>query len=174
MSDQNVPPADITSDDKIWAALAYIFSPVVPVIILLMEDKKNRPFIKAHNMQALMLGIVLWVINVALIVHSDEALLAAGFIFTFHFFNVHFRIEKFPMDPVIFSGRMSKTEMLHERKRWYDRLLATNQLDKVRVKDEWAQWKRVMHPVGFLAFGIGVVLLILIFVAMTARLFLGH
>ncbi len=34
-----------------------------------------------------------WIINVALIVHSDEALLAAGFIFTFHFFNVHFRIE---------------------------------------------------------------------------------
>ena len=36
------------------------------VIILLMEDKKNRPFIKAHNMQALILGIVLWVINVVL------------------------------------------------------------------------------------------------------------
>ena len=28
-----------------------------------------------------------WVINIALIIHSDEALLAAGFIFTFHFFN---------------------------------------------------------------------------------------
>ena len=37
-----------------------------------------------------------WMINVALILHSDEALLAAGFIFTFHFFNTHFRIEKFP------------------------------------------------------------------------------
>lgn len=111
-----------------------------------------------------------WFINVALIIHSDEALLAAGFIFTFHFFNVHFRMEKFPMDPVIFSGRMSKTEMLHERKRWYERLVATKQLDKIRVKDEWAQWKRVMHPVGFLAFGIGTFLLILIFVAMGSRL----
>jgi hypothetical protein len=65
-----------------------------------------------------------WVINIALILHSDEALLAAGFIFTFHFFNTHFRIEKFPMDTVIFSGRISKTELLHERKRWYDRLVA--------------------------------------------------
>jgi cytochrome b subunit of formate dehydrogenase len=111
-----------------------------------------------------------WMINVALIVHSDEALLAAGFIFTFHFFNVHFRLEKFPMDPVIFSGRMSKTEMIHERKRWYDRLLASKQLEKMRVKDDWAQWKRVMHPVGFLAFGIGVALLVLIFIAMSARL----
>ncbi|MBK8857893.1 MAG: hypothetical protein IPN11_09510, partial [Opitutaceae bacterium] len=61
-----------------------------------------------------------WIINIAHVIHSDEALLAAGFIFTFHFFNTHFRIEKFPMDTVIFSGRISKTEMLHERRRWYD------------------------------------------------------
>jgi cytochrome b subunit of formate dehydrogenase len=112
-----------------------------------------------------------WCINVALIIHSDEALLAAGFIFTFHFFNVHFRIEKFPMDPVIFSGRMSKTEMLHERRRWYDRLVANDCLDAVRVRDDWSQWKRVMHPIGFLAFGIGTLLLVLIFYAMGARLF---
>ena len=58
-----------------------------------------------------------WIINVALIIHSDEALLAAGFIFTFHFFNAHFRLEKLPMDTVIFSGRVSKGELLHERKR---------------------------------------------------------
>jgi len=42
-----------------------------------------------------------WVINIAMVIHSDEALLAAGFIFSFHFFNTHFRIEKFPMDTVI-------------------------------------------------------------------------
>ena len=83
-----------------------------------------------------------WVINIALIVHSDEALLAAGFIFTIHFFNTHFRLEKFPMDTVIFSGRISKSEMLHERKRWYDRLVATNRLDRHRVKDEWERWQK--------------------------------
>ncbi len=115
-----------------------------------------------------------WIINVALIVHSDEALLAAGFIFTFHFFNVHFRLEKFPMDPVIFSGRMSRAEMLHERRRWYDRLVATGQLDKIRLRDEWSQWRRVMHPLGFMAFGTGVVLLVLIFYAMGSRLISPH
>ena len=116
-----------------------------------------------------------WRINVALVVHSDEALQAAGFIFRFHFFNVHFRIEKFPMDPVIFSGRISRTETLHERKRWYDRLVASKQFDQIRVRDEWSQWRHVMHPVGFLALGIGVLLLVLIFVAMGSRLFgLGH
>ena len=54
----NEPMMDVTSDDKLWAALAYVFSPLVPIIILLMEDKKNRPFIKAHNTQALILGII--------------------------------------------------------------------------------------------------------------------
>jgi cytochrome b subunit of formate dehydrogenase len=130
-------------------------------------------------------GLIMWfpeyftlflpgsIINIALIIHSDEALLAAGFIFTFHFFNVHFRVEKFPMDPVIFSGRMSRTEMLHERRRWYDRLVATDQLDSIRVRDEWSQWKRVMHPLGFMAFGFGVALLVLIFYAMGSRLIGG-
>jgi len=50
--------AEVTSDDKLWAALAYVFSPLIPIIIMLMEDKKNRPFLKAHNVQALTLGII--------------------------------------------------------------------------------------------------------------------
>ncbi len=54
----NAPMMDVTSDDKLWAALAYVFAPLVPIIILLMPDKKDRPFIKAHNTQALVLGII--------------------------------------------------------------------------------------------------------------------
>jgi cytochrome b subunit of formate dehydrogenase/DnaJ-class molecular chaperone len=111
-----------------------------------------------------------WVINIALIVHSDEALLAAGFIFTIHFFNTHFRLEKFPMDNVIFSGRISKTEMIHERKRWYDRLVATGQLDRFRVRDEWERWQPIARSIGFTFFGIGVALLVLIVYAMVSRL----
>lgn len=49
---------EITDDDKLWAMLAYILSPLVPIILLLIEEKKDRPFIKAHNMQALVLGLV--------------------------------------------------------------------------------------------------------------------
>ncbi len=53
--------SDITSDDKLWAALGYpIF--VVAIIMLFMEDKKNRPFIKFHAVQALALNVILWVI----------------------------------------------------------------------------------------------------------------
>jgi len=53
----NEPMMEVTSDDKLWAMLAYVLSPLVPVIILLMEDKKNRPFIRAHNAQALAWGL---------------------------------------------------------------------------------------------------------------------
>jgi uncharacterized membrane protein len=49
---------EITSDDKLWVLLAYILSPIVPIILLLMADKKDRPFIKAHNYQALVMGLV--------------------------------------------------------------------------------------------------------------------
>ncbi len=50
--------SDATSDDKLWALLAYVFTPLAPIIILLMENKKNRPFIRAHNAQALVWGLV--------------------------------------------------------------------------------------------------------------------
>ncbi len=64
MTEQMSP--EITSDDKLWAALAYVFTPLVPVILLLMEDKKDRPFLKAHNAQALAFGVVLWVLTFVL------------------------------------------------------------------------------------------------------------
>ena len=111
-----------------------------------------------------------WIINIALIIHSDEALLAAGFIFSIHFFNTHFRIEKFPMDTVIFSGRVSKNEMLHERRRWYDRLVAEGRLDEHRVRDEWLRWKSIARSFGYFFFGLGVLLLLLIIYAMITRL----
>ncbi len=63
---QQYPPADVTSDDRLWAMLAYILTPVVPIVILLMEDKKNRPFLKAHNMQALILGVAEFIIEAIL------------------------------------------------------------------------------------------------------------
>ena len=51
-------PMDVTDDDKLWALLSWIFAPVVPIIVLLLEDKKARPFIKYNAFQALVVGIV--------------------------------------------------------------------------------------------------------------------
>jgi cytochrome b subunit of formate dehydrogenase len=66
-----------------------------------------------------------WVFNIALLVHGEEALLAVGFIFTIHFFNSHLRPGKFPMDMVIFTGRVSEHELKDERPAEYARVAAT-------------------------------------------------
>lgn len=55
-----------TSDDKLWAALAYLFTPLIPIILLLIDGKKERPFIKEHLVQALVWGIVSIVLSFVL------------------------------------------------------------------------------------------------------------
>jgi len=71
-----------------------------------------------------------WFINVATIIHSDEALLAVGFIFTVHFFNTHLRPEKFPMDIVIFTGRMEIEELERDKPAEYKNLIETGTLEQ--------------------------------------------
>jgi uncharacterized protein len=61
MSDQP-GMTSVSSDDKLWAALSYVFSPLVPIIMLLMEDKKKQPFIKFHAVQSLIVGVAVWII----------------------------------------------------------------------------------------------------------------
>ena len=53
---------DTTSDDKLWAALSYVFAPIVGIIVLLMEDKKARPYIKFHAVQSIAISIVLFIV----------------------------------------------------------------------------------------------------------------
>jgi uncharacterized membrane protein len=59
----------IDSNDKIWAALGYLFFPVA-IIMLLMEEQKNKPFIKYHAVQALAVNVALWVVIIALSICS--------------------------------------------------------------------------------------------------------
>jgi uncharacterized membrane protein len=59
-------PSDVTSNDKVWAGLAYVFPVIVPLIIMLMDDIKERPFVKAHHMQALVWGVALYIISAVL------------------------------------------------------------------------------------------------------------
>jgi hypothetical protein len=70
---------------------------------------------------------------VARIIHSEEALLAIGFIFTIHFFNTHFVPTKWPMNYSIFTGRIYKWEFIEERSLEYDRLFEAKELEKLKV-----------------------------------------
>lgn len=53
---------EISQDDKTWSLLSYIFTPLVPFILLFIKDKRKRPFIKSHYVQALVWGIVIYAI----------------------------------------------------------------------------------------------------------------
>ena len=56
------PTPEVTNDDRMWVLLSFIFTPIIPVVMMLMEDKKARPFIKYHAVPALVLGIVIAVV----------------------------------------------------------------------------------------------------------------
>ena len=103
-----------------------------------------------------------WFVNVATIIHSDEALLAAGFIFTIHFFNTHFRPDRFPMDPVIFTGRMTLAEFKEDRPREYAQLVAENRLDEFMVDPLPEGFVKALKTFGFIALAIGLSLIVLI------------
>ncbi len=67
-------------------------------------------------------------LNVALLLHGEEALLAVWFIFTVHFFNTHLRPGSFPMDLVIFTGTETEKEFKEKRPEEYQRLLQEGRL----------------------------------------------
>jgi len=103
-----------------------------------------------------------WAFNVATVIHSDEALLAAGFIFTIHYFNTHLRPEKFPMDPVIFTGTLTLDELQHERPLEYKRMIDEKRLDQYLAvpQKSWITDAGILF--GFAIVGIGFLLLVLI------------
>ena len=123
-------------------------------------------------------GFVLWfpefftqfipgfMINVATIIHSDEALLATGFIFTIHFFNTHLRPEKFPMDVCIFTGRIPIEEFKLDRPHEYKEIVEKGEFDNYLVESYQPIVLRVIKLFGWTVLMIGFSMIIWIIYAM--------
>jgi cytochrome b subunit of formate dehydrogenase len=80
-------------------------------------------------------------LNIALVIHSNEALLAMGVIFIFvHFFSAHLRPESFPIDKVIFTGTLPVDHYREERPLEYARHVREGTLDEVLV-ERTITWK---------------------------------
>jgi len=105
-----------------------------------------------------------WALNVAYVIHSDEALLATGFIFFFHFFHTHLRPEAFPMDPVMFLGGMPLSRFQHERPEEYARAVKDGTLDKLLMPSPSERARRRANIFGGVTLAIGVILAFLLFV----------
>jgi cytochrome b subunit of formate dehydrogenase/nitrate/TMAO reductase-like tetraheme cytochrome c subunit len=123
-------------------------------------------------------GLMLWfpnfftkflpgeVLNVAMIVHSEEALLATAFIFAFHFFHNHLRPENFPMDIVIFTGKMTLARFKEERPVEYERLVEEGKLDSVLVDPPSKRLRTISRIFGFFAYITGTILVIAIIITL--------
>jgi cytochrome b subunit of formate dehydrogenase/nitrate reductase gamma subunit len=95
-------------------------------------------------------GLVLWfpeffsrflpgvLFNIAYTIHSDEALLAMGFIFIVHLYNAHFRAGIFPLDRSIFTGKIDAKEMMERHPlEWEDLNKSPKKKEKRRVRKDF-------------------------------------
>ena len=103
-----------------------------------------------------------WMFNIAALIHGEEALLAVAFIFTIHFYNGHVRPERFPMDTVIFTGRISEHELKHERAVEYERLRREGRLAAYEAPPPTLESKAWGWFVGGAALLLGIVAIVLI------------
>jgi cytochrome b subunit of formate dehydrogenase len=107
-----------------------------------------------------------WFLNVATIIHSDEALLATGFIFTIHFFNTHLRPEKFPMDTTVFTGHMPLAELRRDKPREYEQLVASGRLHEHLAEPQPEVVVKTMRVFAWMALAIGFSIVVWILYAM--------
>ena len=103
-----------------------------------------------------------WVFNVATIVHGEEAFLAAVFLLSVHFFNVHFRPDKFPQDIVMFTGAMPLEEYIHEHTVEYRRLVEAGEFEKYLVDAPSRPMTLFSKTLGATLILIGLTLLVLV------------
>jgi len=105
-----------------------------------------------------------WAFNIATIFHGEEALLAALFLFTVHFFNNHFRPDKFPLDTVMFTGSVPLDEFRHEHTVEYNRLVATGEINKYLVDAPSAPMTTGAKILGFTLIAFGLLLLVFVLI----------
>jgi cytochrome b subunit of formate dehydrogenase/nitrate/TMAO reductase-like tetraheme cytochrome c subunit len=100
-----------------------------------------------------------WVFNVAAIFHGEEAFLAVVFLFTVHFFNNHFRPDKFPLEIVMFTGSMELERFKDEHPLQYQRLVEAGELQQYLVDAPSARMTLASKVLGFTLIAFGMILL---------------
>ena len=104
-------------------------------------------------------------LNIAKVIHSTQALLATGFVFAIHFFNTHFRPDRFPADMSVLTGLVSEEEFKEDRPEYFERLEREGKLEALRTTSPglFVLWS--IRTFGFLALAVGLTLLLGMIVA---------
>ncbi|MDH3288754.1 MAG: cytochrome c3 family protein [Betaproteobacteria bacterium] len=115
-----------------------------------------------------------WVFNVATLVHGEEAILAAVFLFTVHFFNNHFRPDKYPPpDIVMFTGAVSLEEFAREHTLEYKELVETGQLEKHLVDAPSGAMTLGSRILGIVLLAFGLTLLVMVLIGFVGSMTAG-
>ena len=115
-----------------------------------------------------------WVFNVATLIHGEEAILAAVFLFTVHFFNNHFRPDKYPPpDIVMFTGTVPLHEFSREHTLEYKRLLESGELAKHLVDAPSRPMTLGSRILGITLILCGLTLLVLVLIGFTGSMLGG-
>jgi cytochrome b subunit of formate dehydrogenase len=105
-----------------------------------------------------------WTLNVILLLHRAEALLAMLYIFIIHFTIGHLRHGMFPMNECMFAGSVELEEIRKEKPLWIVRLEEEGKLEEAMVPAP-ARWYRVAYFIfGYLALSTGLYLLLVILI----------
>jgi len=104
-----------------------------------------------------------WVLNILLLLHRAEAMLAMLYIFIVHFTIGHLRRGMFPMNECMFAGSVELEKEREEKPLWIARLEEHGRLEEVMVPGP-PRWYRIVYFVfGYAALVVGLYLLINIF-----------
>ena len=49
----NMNTQAVSDDDRLWGLLSYLLNPIIPLIILFSEEKKDNPFLRYHAVVSL-------------------------------------------------------------------------------------------------------------------------
>jgi hypothetical protein len=115
-----------------------------------------------------------WVFNIAMLAHGEEAFLAILFLFTVHFFNNHFRPDRFPPPDIsMFTGAVPLEEFRREHTLEYDELVATGQLEKHLADVPSKSMTLGSKILGIVLLAFGLALLVLVVIGFTGSLLEG-
>ncbi len=116
-------------------------------------------------------GLILWLpslfalilpgqsLNLAKVIHADTALWIASLLFLIHFFNMHFRPEKFPMELSLMTGLVSEEHLRKARPEFVERLEEQGQLESLRATAPSRARLRFAMLGGCLVLGAALILL---------------
>lgn len=101
-----------------------------------------------------------WSLNISLLLHRAEAILAVTYIFIVHFFTGHLRPACFPMNEAMFAGSVPLKEIAEEKQEWLTRLKREKRFTESQTSLPATGFRVIYHIFGFCMLAVGIYLLV--------------